>query len=591
MPAVVDKVIRLHDGQLDLTNFHEGQRAAWHSKARFVAIIAGAQRLATDTPIRCKGRFARMGDIQVGETVYDEDGRECLVTHVHEIAEGRPCHAVSFDDGASVIADDEHPWVIETNIEPRRLMLTTAELRQRVDAGDRPRLCGEYGRYVFAVRPVDSRPSRCITVDSPTGTYLCGPTNVPTHNSGKSAIGPAWLWREIKLRGPGEYIVVAPTFPILNKKPIPLCQQLFESMMKLGKLTRGNSPTFEFSKDGMRKTFGHEPAVDDYVRIFFIHAQDPESLESITAKAVWCDEAGQLKFRAGSWEAIRRRLSVNRGRALLTSTPYGDTWLKRKIYDPWEAGDPAYDVIQFDSLMNPAFSREEYEQAKRDLPGWRFDMMHRGQFTRPSGMIYDCFDRKVHTRKRFPIPDQWPRYVGLDFGGINTAATFFAEDPRTRHLYAYKIYLPGRSYTARQHALSITEHDQITMAVGGSWSEDQWRDEFRAAGLPVQPAPVSDVEVGIIRVYGALVRGEISIFDDLDDLIDEFNTYSRVTDDDGRPTEAINDKKDFHLLDGIRMLISKIRPGTSTRLRIGLPPRNMGMLGWDMHGRNPGGDY
>ena len=30
---------------------------------------------------------------------------------------------------------------------------------------------------------------------------------------GKTTFGPLWLWREIQQRGPGDYLVVTPTYP------------------------------------------------------------------------------------------------------------------------------------------------------------------------------------------------------------------------------------------------------------------------------------------------------------------------------------------------------------------------------------------
>jgi hypothetical protein len=41
-------------------------------------------------------------------------------------------------------------------------------------------------RFVVAVEPVESRPVRCIAVDSPSQMYLCGKEMVPTHNSARS---------------------------------------------------------------------------------------------------------------------------------------------------------------------------------------------------------------------------------------------------------------------------------------------------------------------------------------------------------------------------------------------------------------------
>ena len=52
--------------------------------------------------------------------------------------------------------------------------------------------------------------------------------------SGKTCVGPAWLHREIILRGPGDYLVVAPTFKLLDKKALPEFKRLFQDLLVLG---------------------------------------------------------------------------------------------------------------------------------------------------------------------------------------------------------------------------------------------------------------------------------------------------------------------------------------------------------------------
>ena len=77
--------------------------------------------------------------------------------------------------------------------------------------------------------------------------------------SGKTVFGPLWLWREISRCGPGDYLVVAPTDPLLNIKALPEFQQFFEHTLGLGKLKTSPRPLFTFSKEGARRTFGRTP--------------------------------------------------------------------------------------------------------------------------------------------------------------------------------------------------------------------------------------------------------------------------------------------------------------------------------------------
>lgn len=377
--------------------------------------------------------------------------------------------------------------------------------------------------------------------------------------SGKTSFGPIWLHREICLRGAGDYLAVAPSYPLMQKKMLPEFLRFFEQTLRLGSYNKGDK-IFIVSEEGEIVLFGKKQQTRTV--IYFGHAQDPDALESATAKAAWLDECGQTKFKLGSFEAIMRRLSLFMGRVLMTTTPYNLGWLKQKFWDIWQAGQAAVNnliVISFPSIANPSFPREEYERARRDLPRWKFDMFYRAIFTRPAGMIYDCFDEDKHKVRPFFIPNDWRRYMGHDYGGVNTAAVYIAQEPNTNRHYVYRVYHHG-GRTAKEHKGAMLDGEPVTpLTYGGAKSEQQWRDEFAAAGLPVREPPISDVEVGIDRVYGAIKNDELFVFDDCSELLDEVLSYARELDDMGEPTEKIADKNTFHLLDALRYIMSYLR--------------------------------
>ena len=178
--------------------------------------------------------------------------------------------------------------------------------------------------------------------------------------SGKSEIGPPWLLDEMVRMGPGDYLVASPTFPLMLKKVLPIFLRLFDRLMQLGHFIGGKN-IFVFSDEGCRRLWGHVP--EDPPRVLFGHAGDPDSLESATIKAAWLDECGQNGFRLASYEAILGRLSIHQGRVLLTSRPYTLGWMKQLLWDPWQAAGrnhPTIDIINFRSIDNPAFPKEEY---------------------------------------------------------------------------------------------------------------------------------------------------------------------------------------------------------------------------------------
>lgn len=69
-------------------------------------------------------------------------------------------------------------------------------------------------RLVHEVRPTVTVPTQCITVDSPTSTYLCGEQMVPTHNTGKDVYPEAAL--QLCALSRGEYIGIhnGPALPM-----------------------------------------------------------------------------------------------------------------------------------------------------------------------------------------------------------------------------------------------------------------------------------------------------------------------------------------------------------------------------------------
>ena len=278
-----------------------------------------------------------------------------------------------------------------------------------------------------------------------------------------------------------------------------------------------------------------------------------------------------MQFKRSAWEAVRRRLSINEGRALLTTTLYGYGWLKTEFYDRALAGDPDIDLIQFDSIVNPAFPREEYEKRRAEMPSWKFDMFYRGRYAKPAGLIYDAFDESVCLIKRFPIPVSWPCYVGHDFGGANPAAMFYRVDPTTGYIYAWAEYRPreGRStYEHVQEFKQIAGKDiTVLKRAGGSHQEEEIRQGYTAHGWPISEPKFRDVEAGIGAVYALHKRNKLFVFDDLDRYLDEKSTYSRKLDDNYSPTDEIENKADFHLMDCERYILSDFTPDTVDRTR------------------------
>lgn len=82
-----------------------------------VAVVhrRAGKALDVTTPIMtASGAFKAMGDLARGDIIFDESGELCHVTHAYPVMHGRPCYAVTFDDGQQIVCDEDHLWYTET---------------------------------------------------------------------------------------------------------------------------------------------------------------------------------------------------------------------------------------------------------------------------------------------------------------------------------------------------------------------------------------------------------------------------------------------------------------------------------------------
>lgn len=378
---------------------------------------------------------------------------------------------------------------------------------------------------------------------------------------GKTSFGPHWLHREIYHpvigRGGGDHLAVTGSYDLFKLKMLPALRELFEGVTLDGRywasdriieLRNPHTGMFEAKRaDG-----------NMWGRIILRSAESGGGLESSTAKSAWLDECGMDSFTAETYRAIRRRLSLYRGRILGTTTLYIlYNWLK-KLYDEWRAGRQDIEFIQFASIINPSFPKDEYEQALGEMPEHVINMMYRGQFDKPPGMIYDAFNSELCVIPPFAIPDDWPTYGGMDYGGVNTVCGRLRQNPNNGVYYLTDEYHEG-SRTAKQHATYLSPWN-CRLWYGGAKSEGQWRDEFRAVGLPVQEPNISDVWLGINRVYGVMKQNKLMVFDTCEKTLGQIGSYSRKMDKaTGEPiADQIANKEQYHYLDMLRYVLGSL---------------------------------
>lgn len=386
--------------------------------------------------------------------------------------------------------------------------------------------------------------------------------------SGKTSFGPWWFAREINRTadpegGDNDYLAVTTSFPLFNLKMLPAMQEVFCDLLRIGRYWPG-ARVIEL-KDPKGRFWARRATDRMWGRIILLSIGGTGGIQAATARAAWLDEVGDDEWDLNDWVDVQLRTALYQGRVLGTTTPDNTGWLKSEWYDRWLMGDPDYEVVQFPNILNPAFSQEEFERARRTLPDWLFKMRYLGEFTRPAGLIYNAFDPSKMIVDPFLIPTYWDRVCGIDFGGANTAQIWLALNPQDNRWYVYDEYLGGNVSTP-EHVDRTKEHDADVLEdpegsieyVGGSPSEIQSRADWRAAGIYVDAPKIGGVEEGISRVIGLIKSDRFRVFRSCRGLLAELESYKRKIDKTGQPTNQIQDKRKFHRLDALRAAVTVI---------------------------------
>ncbi len=218
IPSTEYKPFRFWEKQLNIIN----------SESRRVGVTGAknvGKALALDTPIATPTGWTTMGEIRVGDKVFDEEGRPTTVTFVTPVMLNHKCFEVVFSDGSIITADADHQWFVRScRTEKKWGVLTTDQIRRDIEDEPllsylvpdiaMPELQGRLSiqqppdlRYIAVIRSVSSVPVRCIQVDSPNHLYLAGKTLIPTHNT---IMGVAKLIQKcLQIKGtPTEYKTV-----------------------------------------------------------------------------------------------------------------------------------------------------------------------------------------------------------------------------------------------------------------------------------------------------------------------------------------------------------------------------------------------
>src|SRR3990167_7393494 len=223
---------------------------------------------------------------------------------------------------------------------------------------------------------------------------------------GKTTVGAVWMRRQTTIFKAKDdvFLVTAPDYKIMSQSTLPTFLKYFQGM-----------GDYE-SKDDIFRLKSGQP-------IYMRSLKDADSTQGIpNIRAAWLDEAG--KYRRAAWETVESRTAPKQAQAFLTTNPYALNWLYKDIYKPWKAGTrDDIDLIQYRSIDNPYFPKEEYERQRKILDPRVFALKFEGQFQKMAGLVFTDFGGEKNFAVPFPVTsDSFHIFAGVDFGYTNPYA-------------------------------------------------------------------------------------------------------------------------------------------------------------------------
>ena len=215
--------------------------------------------LSVNTKIPTPNGYTTMGDLKVGDEVFDKDGNITRVTFATQIMYNHKCYEITFSDGEKIIADEEHNWLVDRWHKNNFHVETTKDIIDKgYDTVTVPLVNGKGTKEIMAIMAVKSVPVRCITVDSPSHTYLCGERNTVTHNT--SLVAAIFLYLLICDGEANPSLILSANSFRQSQIMYSMCSNYLRSIDKKGKyFTRYRDRILFPKNDGKIQTVASEP--------------------------------------------------------------------------------------------------------------------------------------------------------------------------------------------------------------------------------------------------------------------------------------------------------------------------------------------
>lgn len=560
------------------------QASAVYSDAPIVVAGTGIQYgkgLPEDELVLTDTGYRRVDSICVGDTLFDRNGEQTLVTGV--FPQGvRPCFKIMFADGTDLVTDDQHLNVVKI-FQPRvnansvfigehlqdEKIISTLDLWQHwwmfitLGYGSARFPClNANDKRIERILPVPKRRTICFSVDSPTKTYIVR-GQVVTHNTTIGAVKSRIA--ACTFTDPEDnFIIVAPTYKIMSQSTLPAFLKFMDGCGHLAKV------------DMTYRVYGGG-------QFIFRTATDADSIVGITnVRFIWGDEAGL--FSLYFWENIQARAAFRNAQICLTTSPYTLNWVYKQLIRPKQRNPqslPHVFLIQAASWENPYMPAEFIARSRETMDARRFNALFGGQWERMAGLVYDVFDEEENVCDPVPFPPGTRFFGGIDWGYTDPfVLEIVALTPDGMKYLIAEFYRSGLTIAAIADSIMPLiinwgiEH--LYCGPDQPASIEELNRRCRKQGVKCGASAADNgVRKGIDKVYEMMKDRSFKVFRGAcPHFVNQVDTYHYPEPQDLKPDQDAKDlgpvKQDDHALDAGRYLLVSL-PESAKKLKAIVP--------------------
>jgi hypothetical protein len=314
-----------------------------YHKCLFMASRQLGKALYINTPIlMASGEYKIINDLKINDIILDENKNPTNIIAITGTMYGHPCYKIGFSTNEVIICDEDHLWNILNN-----QIKTTKELYDSQYSSKYYVSKEIYIKYIFKSESV---PVKCIQVQNKSGMFLCGKTNIPTHNSTISAALLEWACNFYPYT-PATILNANKSFALENLEKVKFIHNNLPSALRTPLKYKGErKTTMEYKTNSIIRVFYPSPSTNAKTLA-----------RSLTSPILYVDECAFIPHMKDAYSSAQPTLSSARTQAakngypfflLLTSTPNGTVGTGQFFYELYSLAVDSDDIFDDDNLFN-----------------------------------------------------------------------------------------------------------------------------------------------------------------------------------------------------------------------------------------------